>query len=255
MDLVVQMVISIIVAIVAAVHWWRNGQSIRKGLGYTFHWWSLGDLGAGLLITFIAMVSIFLVELLLGGIRIAAVPFDLTTLDDNLPILIVGAVFEEVFFRSLLLSGLVVILGQRKWLAILISAAVFGLVHLGNPGASYITAFGNALGGVIYGIAFVGGKNIWLPLGLHFSWNFSQGPLLGFPVSGTDMGGLLGQEHIGPDLLTGGAYGPEGGLVGMVFRFVIMAMVIFYLQRRCGGRGDARNLEFPIKVYENPARG
>jgi membrane protease YdiL (CAAX protease family) len=249
-----QLIISIILAIIAAVHWGRNGQSIRKGFGYTFHGWTLGDLGAGLLITFIAMLGIFLVELLLGGIRVAGVPFDLTTLADNLPLLIFGAVFEEVVFRSLLLSGLVVVLGHRKWLAILISAAVFGLVHLGNPGANYVTAFGNALGGVIYGLAFLGGKNIWLPLGLHFSWNFSQGPLLGFPVSGEDFGGLIAQEHIGPTLLTGGAYGPEGGLVGMTFRFIIMAMVIFYLQWRCGGRGEAKTLEFPIKVYANPGR-
>ncbi|MCB0198054.1 MAG: CPBP family intramembrane metalloprotease [Anaerolineae bacterium] len=250
----IMLVLAIILGVVAAIHWWRHGQSIRKGFGYTFHGWSLVDLGVGMLICFIAMVGIFSVEWLLGGIRIVSIPFNLASLDDNLFILIFGAVFEEVFFRSLLLSGLVVVLGGRKWPAILISAAVFGLVHINNPGASYVSAFGNALGGIIYGIAFLGGQNIWLPLGLHFSWNFSQGPILGFPVSGMDFGGLIVQEVTGSDLLTGGAYGPEAGLVGMAFRFVIMAMVIAYLQYRCGGRGDAKTLEFPIKVYANPPR-
>jgi membrane protease YdiL (CAAX protease family) len=252
--LLAQMIIALILGIVAAVHWWRHGQSIRKGFGFTFHGWSLGDFAAGLLICFIGMVGIFLVELLLGSVRIAGTQFDLASIRRALLLFTIGAVFEEVFFRSLLLSGLVVVLGQRKWLAILISAAVFGLVHLSNPGANYITAFGNALGGIIYGIAFVGGKNIWLPLGLHFSWNVSQGPLLGFPVSGENFGGLIAQQNIGPDWLTGGAYGPEGGLVGMAFRFVIMVMVIFYLQWRCNRQGDAKTLEFPIKVYDNPAR-
>jgi len=249
-------VASIILGVVAAVHLRRNGQSIRKGLGYTFHWWSLGDLAAGMLICFLAMLGIFLVELLLGGIRIAGTPFDLSTLGgENLLLLILGAIYEEVLFRSLLLSGLVVVLGGRKWLAILISAAVFGVAHLSSPGASPVSAFGNALGGIIYGMAFLGGKNIWLGLGLHFSWNFSQGPILGFPVSGQTMfGGLITQQHIGPDWLTGGAYGPEAGIVGMIFRFVIMAMVVYYLQLRCNGQGDLKTLDFPIKVYENPAK-
>ncbi|MCB9103034.1 MAG: CPBP family intramembrane metalloprotease [Anaerolineales bacterium] len=250
----IMIILAIILGVVAAVQWWRHGQSIRKGFGYTFHWWALGDLGAGMLICLIAMVGIFIVEWLLGGIRVVSIPFNLASLDDNLFILIFGVVIEEVFFRSLLLSGLVVVLGGRKWPAILISAAVFGLVHINNPGASYVSAFGNALGGVIYGIAFLGGQNIWLPLGLHFSWNFSQGPILGFPVSGENFGGLIMQEVTGSDLLTGGAYGPEAGLVGMIFRFVIMAMVIAYLQWRCGGRGNTKTLEFPIKVYANPPR-
>ena len=77
-------------------------------------------------------------------------------------------------------------------------------------------------------MALGGGKNRWPPLGLHFSWNFSQGPIWGFPVSGFDFGGLIMQETPGSDLVIGGAYGPEAGLVGMFFRFVIMAMGLFY---------------------------
>lgn len=249
-----QLILPLVLGVVAAVHWRRHGQSIRQGFGFTFHGWSLGDLGAGLLITFIGMVGIFLVELLLGGIRIVGMQFDEVAITTALRDITVGAVTEELLYRSLLLSGLVVVLGGRKWAAVIISAVVFGVVHLSNPGASYISAFGNALGGMIYGIAFLGGQNIWLPLGLHFSWNFSQGPILGFPVSGFDFGGLIRQETTGSALLIGGAYGPEAGLVGMIFRFVIMAMVLYYLQRRCHGQGEVKSLTFPIKVYENPVR-
>ena len=248
----VQFILPLGLGLVAAVSWRRHGQSIRQGLGFTFHAWSLGDFGAGLLITFGAMVGIFLVEWLLGGIRVTGVQVNPAAIAAALRDITFGAVTEELLFRSLLLSGLVVVLGGRKWAAILISAALFGGVHLANPGASYISAFGNALGGMIYGIAFLGGQNIWLPLGLHFSWNFSQGPLLGFPVSGFDFGGLIRQETSGSALLTGGAYGPEAGLVGMAFRFVIMALVLYYLQRRCHGQGEIKSLTFPIKVYENP---
>jgi membrane protease YdiL (CAAX protease family) len=251
----VQMLLVIFLSIAAINQWIRNGQSVRKKLGFTFHFSSLGDFGAGLLITAIAMLGIFFVELQLSGIRVVGSPFRITSLDDKLGFIVFYGIVEEFFFRSLLLSGLVVALGQRKWLAIFISAALFGLNHLGNPGASYISAFGNALGGIIYGMAFLGGKNFWLPLGLHLSWNFTQGPILGFYVSGVYLGGLLTLKTTGSDLLTGGAYGPEAGLVGMAFRFVIMAMVYYYLQWRCQGRGNLKSLEFPIKVYENPHKG
>ncbi len=67
--------------------------------------------------------------------------------------------------------------GLIKWLAIAISAAAFGYIHFRNPGATAITMFGNGLGGLMYGIAFLGGRNIWLPVGLHFGWNFFQGAI------------------------------------------------------------------------------
>lgn len=170
--------------------------------------------------------------------------------------MVFGFIYEEVFFRALLLSGLVVVLGGRKWLALIISAVAFGIIHLNNPGASALSAFGNALGGIIYGMAFLGGKNLWLPMGLHFSWNFSQGPIFGFPVSGMDFGGMVIQEPTGSALLNGGAYGPEAGLVGIVFRFVIMLLVVLYLQWRSQGRGIPERLEFPIRGYgeATPAR-
>ncbi|MCB0088655.1 MAG: CPBP family intramembrane metalloprotease [Caldilineaceae bacterium] len=245
-------ILSVILGVVAAITWWRNGQSIRKGFGLTFGVAALGDFGAGLLITFLGMAGIFLVTLLLRATQIVGVGFDAGDMLNGILLFTVGAIYEEILFRALLLNGLVVVLGGRKWVAILLSAAVFGVVHLSNPGASPISAFGNALGGIIYGMAFLGGRNLWLPLGLHFSWNFSQGPILGFPVSGFEFLGLIRQETVGSVLVTGGAYGPEAGLVGMFFRFVIMAMVLFYLQRRAHGQGDPKTLEYPIPAYENP---
>jgi membrane protease YdiL (CAAX protease family) len=211
-------------------------------------------LGAGLLINLLAMTGIFLVELALGAIRVVGLQLDGAALNAALGEIFVGAALEEFLYRSLLLSGLVVALGGRKWSAILISAALFGLSHYLNPGASYISAFGNALGGIIYGVAFLGGRNLWLPLGLHFMWNFAQGPIFGFPVSGFNFGGLFVQEVVGSDLLTGGAYGPEAGLVGIVFRFVILAMVLYYLQLRSRGQGDARTLNFALNPYVEPHR-
>jgi uncharacterized protein len=247
--IVLVLISAIVLGMIAAVHWRRSGQSIRKGFGFTFHWWSLGDFMGGVIIAFIGMTGMFVIELLMGVIQIQGfVPPDSAFLA-YIPKFLVLALIEEVLFRSLLLSGLAVVFGGRKWSAILVTSVLFGVVHLGNPNASTVSGIGNALGGLMYGIAFLGGKVIWLPWGLHFSWNFSQGPVFGFPVSGREFGGLFALQTTGPEIWTGGAYGPEAGLVGMAFRFVIVGMLIWYLQWRCDFLGDPRKLEFPIRVY------
>lgn len=246
--------LALAMGLVAIGYWWHHRQSILKGFGFTFHWEMFKDLGAGLLISLIAMIGIFLGELLLGSIQILGLPMRLDTLGGHIAMLAFGAVFEEFFFRSLILSGLVVLFFGRKWPAILLTAVLFGLVHFNNSNATYVSTFGNALGGIMYGIAFVGGRNIWLPIGLHFNWNFIQGPVLGFPVSGTVKDVFITQKAIGPEWLTGGAYGPEAGLVGMSFRFLVIALVLYYLQLRSGGQGNLHTLDFPIRIYDNPPR-
>lgn len=267
---------ALIGAAIAAGYWFLRGQSIHKGFGFTIHWWALGDLGAGFLICAIAMVGIFLVEWLIGGIRVEGFHLNTAALSEGFMGWAKVAISEEITSRSFQQPGLQItlalllalVLGGRlggifagrmdrtlvwcAWPAILIIAALFGYIHISNPGASYITAFGNALGGLMYGIAFFGGRNIWLPIGMHWAWNFVQGTVLGFPVSGTNAPGLIVQQPVGSDLLTGGAYGPEGGLVGMFFRFVVIAMVLYYLHLRCGRKSNIARLDFPITIYDNP---
>ncbi len=269
---------ALIAGALAAGYWFLRGQSIHKGFGFTLHWWAVVDLLAGMLITTIAMLGIFLVLLAAGGIRMVSVQLDAQTLLKEAQGQMYLAPFEEILSRSLQLNGLYIAIGLllavvvRKrlggtfenrmdktlvwatWPAILAISLLFGYLHINDPGATYVTAFGNALGGLMYGIAFMGGRNIWLPVGMHFAWNYVQGPLLGFNVSGNATGSLITQELLGRDLLTGGTYGVEGGLVGMAFRFVVIALVLYYLYLRAGRRGSVKRLEFPIKVYANPPR-
>ncbi|MBK8796403.1 MAG: CPBP family intramembrane metalloprotease [Anaerolineales bacterium] len=183
----------------------------------------------------IAMAGIFLVGLLLGEIAVDRIVFDGSSLWTLAQYDLGIALFEEIVSRSLQQNGVYILLGLIsalvvtnslggtytsridkvlvwcKWPAILAIAALFGWVHIRNPGASPVTAFGNALGGLMYGIAFFGGRNIWLPLGMHFAWNFFQGPIFGFSVSGLVRPSVIVQQGVGSDLLMGGAYGPEGG--------------------------------------------
>lgn len=219
-------------------HWRRRGESVMRGLG--LHWDACAgrDLLAGTAITTLVMLGIFATEYALGALRVAALP-QLSL--GELGIWFVGkaavSLKEELLMRGLMLSGLVLVLGGRRTLAILVSALAFACIHLSNPGATSMSILGNTLGGVIYGLAFLLAGSLWLPIGLHFAWNFVQGPVLGFPVSGLAAGGLQQVHDLGPAWLTGGSYGPEAGLVGILFRFVVIALILLWL--RSGWRKGA----------------
>lgn len=216
----------------AITHWRSQQRSIVECLGLRWDHRSAIDLSVGFTIAALVMLGIFACEFWSGGISLSR---DAVTEASGLSswqaalLMMFTAPEEEIVNRSLLLSGLAIALRGRSAAAILLTAIAFGLAHLANPGASAASALGNALGGLIYGYAFVMSGRIWLPVGLHFAWNFVQGPVLGFPVSGLSMGGLQQIHDLGPAWLTGGSYGPEAGLIGILFRFVVLALVFLYV--------------------------
>ncbi len=125
------------------------------------------------------------------------------------------ALGEELIFRGYLQVNLSE--GTPQWLAIGLSAILFGLFHVLNPHFSWLALLNIVLAGLVmgYGRAITG--SLWLPLAYHLSWNWSQGPLLGLPVSGMRSGGLLSVVDRGTvPWLTGASFGPEGGLIGTV---------------------------------------
>jgi hypothetical protein len=142
------------------------------------------------------------------------------------------AIIEEAVFRGGLITGLLMLLPKRPVVAVAVSALMFGLSHAANPGASPISVLGLTLGGAVYALAFLGSRAIWLPLGVHFAWNVVQGPVLGFPVSGLPGSGVFRVLDHGPAWLTGGGYGPEAGLIGILARGAALAGVLGWLRWR-----------------------
>jgi membrane protease YdiL (CAAX protease family) len=222
---IVVYLVAMLCGVVAVGHWRRTQTPLWQGMGLRLDRRAWVDLGAGIAIGGLVMGGIFAVEWAWGALHVDGVRLPDRSLVTWLLVLAFLAFWEEFFFRSLMLSGLVVLV-RRRWLAVMVMAAFFGLAHASNPNASALSVLGNALGGLMYAVAFLGRGRIWLPAGLHFAWNFFQGPVLGFPVSGLDMGGLVQQSPVGSDLLTGGSYGPEAGLVGTAFRFVAIALLV-----------------------------
>jgi len=127
-------------------------------------------------------------------------------------ILYVGVAFyEELLFRGYYLQNLADGMGLGR--ALVLSSAVFGLAHLTNPGATWAAAIGILGAGLFLAFGWVRTRQLWLPIGLHLGWNFFEGPVFGFPVSGTSSVRLISQSVSGPVLATGGAFGPEAGLI------------------------------------------
>jgi membrane protease YdiL (CAAX protease family) len=125
--------------------------------------------------------------------------------------LALSSTFEELAFRGYALVRAADSVGPV--IACLASSALFGLAHYGNPQATLLSSLNTALAGVLLSIARFRSRALWMPIALHFAWNFSLGPLFSFPVSGY----TFGAEHLsasaaGPQWFSGGAYGPEASL-------------------------------------------
>jgi hypothetical protein len=144
-----------------------------------------------------------------------------------------AAVTEELMFRGVLFR----IVEERigTWIALVLTGALFGLSHLLNPHASLWGAVAIAIeaGGMLTA-AYVATRKLWVPIGLHFGWNFAAGGIFSTEVSGNGTPqGLLDSAMSGPMLLTGGDFGPEGSLYSLLF-CVLVAIGFLVLARRRG---------------------
>jgi hypothetical protein len=119
---------------------------------------------------------------------------------------------EEILFRGYGFQRLVEAVGQVG--AVVLMSAFFGFVHIENPSVSVLSTVNTILAGILFSVAYLRTRALWLPITLHWAWNFFQGQVFSLPVSGLHMPHPLFDVRItGPSWLTGGAYGPEGGLV------------------------------------------
>jgi CAAX protease family protein len=172
-------------------------------------------LGAALLTTVVGVLA------LLGSYRIigwAPLPEGIgrgALLGQMLFFLLAVAIFEELSVRGIVFRLLEQ--GVGTWVAIVVSACFFGFGHRSNPGATLLSGVAIAIeAGALFAASYVATRSLWVPLGLHWAWNFFEGPVWGTRVSGMDLSTLVRADLPGPRLLTGGAFGPEAGVVAMV---------------------------------------
>jgi len=142
--------------------------------------------------------------------------------------------YEELFSRGYQLQNLEE--GLNTFWGVLLSSMVFGAAHFLNPNASWLSAVGITLSGMFLAYAYLATRQLWLPIGLHIGWNLFLGPIFGFPVSGLESSGLIQSVVEGPDLFTGGGFGPEAGLL-LLPALGVGALIVWLVTR---GRSDQK---------------
>lgn len=223
----------------------------RRFADFGFHlnrgWWV--DFVFGLGLGALLMGGIFAVELALGWVTVTASWRSVGTLNFGVALLLplfaftLVGYYEELLVRGYLLRNLAEGLAwgpsASRWallLAWLLTSALFGFLHAGNPNATFVSSFNIGLAGLFLGLGILLTGELAIPIGLHITWNFFQGNIFGFPVSGTRVSDatVLVIRQSGPELWTGGAFGPEAGLIGLAAIAIGSGLTLLWVRRRMG---------------------
>ena len=199
---------------------WLEGVPWRS-LGLTFHIGWLRDLVLGCVIGFVSLALAVGIAAAANGLEFSINDASIMALGRSMlgsaTYLFVAALAEEAIFRGYPLQTFS--RAKLVWLGVAVTSVAFGLGHLGNPNVVPTNTLANTiLAGVWLAIAYLRTKSLWLPLGLHWAWNWALGWFFGVPVSGATLvsNPLLKATDVGPEWLTGGNYGIEGGVAGTV---------------------------------------
>jgi uncharacterized protein len=188
---------------------------------------------AGLALGALLIGLVFLVEAALGWLHLrSAMPaarwpgYLLLWLLALLP----AAAYEEVMLRGYTLQAL-----EQQWggaAATFLTALLFTALHGVNPNAGWSSFGGILASGVLLGVGYWVTRRLWLPIGLHIGWNLFEGPVLGLPLSGIDFPAAIEPSVRGPVLWTGGPFGPEAGLLGVLVNLVGAALLLLWRKLR-----------------------
>lgn len=232
---------------------WLAGRFIdrRRYADFGWHvsraWWR--DFAFGLALGALLMSLVFAIEFLAGWVvvtdtlHVAEGRNFWLALGGPLLLFVSVGIYEELLYRGYLLRNLsegfnLGSFGARNavLLAVLLTSLLFGLAHAANPNASWISTVNIVFAGLLLSAGYVITRELSIPVGLHISWNFFQGHVFGFPVSGTsaDPTSFIVIEQGGPQLWTGGNFGPEAGLLGLLAMSIGIALILWWCRRTQG---------------------
>lgn len=136
---------------------------------------------------------------------------------------------EEIAFRGYIMQS---IPGPRRIWAVVLSSLLFAVLHMGNNAFSLLAFINIALVGIVLALMTLWSGSIWMAIGFHITWNYFQGMVFGFPVSGLPMRGILTSTNVQNNLINGGDFGPEGGLLTTVVMLVLLFALWWYHKGR-----------------------
>lgn len=215
------------------------------GLEVSKVWWI--EFGLGVFIAFLAQTIIFSIEYGFSWLEITGYGWQRAGIEMwgwsaftyFMTMLSVGF-YEELLFRGYPIKNLAegftfgkITSKQASWIAVILTSVLFGFAHAGNPNASAISTFNIILAGFMLAVPFLLTGRLAMSIGIHFSWNWVMGGIYGLPVSGLDgRRSVLQTNEIGPDIWTGGKFGPEAGLLGILGMIFILICILLYARKQ-----------------------
>jgi len=215
---------------------WLDRKSFES-LGLKLNQQALFDVIAGIGIAFVQMGFIYILMLGLNWLTFEGFAWEF----DPINVVVTGVLTffvafmfvgwnEELFSRGYHLQTIAS--GTNLFWGVIISSAIFGALHLANPSATWVSTAGIFFAGIYLAYGYLRTKQLWLPIGLHIGWNFCEGVVFGFPVSGLDIYALTRIEVTGPEIWTGGPFGPEAGLIVLPSLLLGAGLIYWFTKNR-----------------------
>ncbi len=200
-------------------------------VGLAVNKYTMREFGIGCLVGWLMLTGVFGIEYMLGYLKVSTSEFSfaegLQVLGISIVFFAVAALAEELLFRGYMFQTL--IRGIKLVPATVLVGVLFGLAHYRNPNSNAWGIVNTTFISIVFGFAYWRTRGLWLPFGIHLAWNFSQTTLYGYPTSGLHFSQyeLTRLTQFGPEWLTGGAYGPEGGAIATLM-IVLCATYIYF---------------------------
>ncbi len=188
------------------------------------------EFGSGFGVGILAIVAGYFLLIELNEIRFEGVLFKPGEILIMTALFLFVSLAEETVFRGYILRNLLI--SFNKYVALIISAILFTVIHLLNPHINLMGAFSLFCAGLLYGIGYLYTKKLWLPIAMHFSWNLFQA-LMGFNVSGHDVYSLIEFSLSDSHWINGGSFGFEGSIISIAVQvLIILGIVLVYKKRK-----------------------
>ena len=216
------------ISVVAILRRWVDRESFSS-LGFGLKNFTR-EIVIGFLMGVIMISAGFVILLGIHEINVVGTNPDATSLLLSMVLFVAVGINEELIFRGYILGNFM--LSMNRWVALLVSSVVFSLMHMGNANFDLFSFVCILLAGLLLGLPYIYTKSLWLPIALHFSWNFFQGTIFGFNVSGGTEYNLIQQSRTSDTLLNGGKFGFEGSILAVIFLALAFVGVWFYYSRK-----------------------
>jgi membrane protease YdiL (CAAX protease family) len=186
----------------------------------------------GILVGFIIMVLVVSTIVAMGDATVTWRGFSVEKQFSVFMMFLAVAVGEEMIFRGVIFRWI----DERwnTWVALLISAILFGWMHISNDNATWWSSLAIAVeAGLLLGAAYKWSGSLWVPIGIHWAWNYTQGNIFGLAVSGSKAGETMLTTIVnGPDIITGGAFGPEASIISVILGTFLTIVFLANCYRR-----------------------